>query len=172
MHFLTPDAIWMNYGQCYGILTAYQRKYDKWQLSVCSFLQRADELLEEVILSWTLNQLRECETTAQNLCPTYIKTQEYVFSGTRICWKWLLVLCYKSSSKLMCIIVHKPFLIMLLQYKIMSRSLWPYTDKSMGRMGCKTWVWEWSPRFSGETSQILFTPLDFKVCLYRMLNDL
>jgi len=38
--------------------------------------KRADELLEEVILSWTLNQLRECETTAQNLCPTYIKTQD------------------------------------------------------------------------------------------------
>ncbi|CAA7037065.1 unnamed protein product [Microthlaspi erraticum] len=38
--------------------------------------KRADELLEEVILSWTLNQLRECETEAKNLCPTFIKTQD------------------------------------------------------------------------------------------------
>ncbi|CAH8357808.1 unnamed protein product [Eruca vesicaria subsp. sativa] len=38
--------------------------------------KRADELLEEVILSWTLNQLRERETEAQNLCPTFIKTQD------------------------------------------------------------------------------------------------
>ncbi|KFK43247.1 hypothetical protein AALP_AA1G098900 [Arabis alpina] len=38
--------------------------------------KRADELLEEVILSWTLNQLRECVTEAQNLCPTFIKTQD------------------------------------------------------------------------------------------------
>uniref|UniRef100_A0A1J3CVP1 non-specific serine/threonine protein kinase n=1 Tax=Noccaea caerulescens TaxID=107243 RepID=A0A1J3CVP1_NOCCA len=38
--------------------------------------KRADELLEEVILSWTLNQLRECETEANNLCPTFIKTQD------------------------------------------------------------------------------------------------
>lgn len=43
-------------------------------------LQRADELLEEVILSLTLNQLRERETEAQNLCPTFIRTQEYVIS--------------------------------------------------------------------------------------------
>ncbi|KAG5391052.1 hypothetical protein IGI04_032593 [Brassica rapa subsp. trilocularis] len=38
--------------------------------------KRADELLEEVILSWTLNQLREHETEAQNLCPTFIRTQD------------------------------------------------------------------------------------------------
>ncbi|ESQ35924.1 hypothetical protein EUTSA_v10007117mg [Eutrema salsugineum] len=38
--------------------------------------KRADELLEEVILSWTLNQLRECETEAQNSCLTFIKTQD------------------------------------------------------------------------------------------------
>ncbi|KAL0697507.1 hypothetical protein Bca4012_053629 [Brassica carinata] len=38
--------------------------------------KRADELLEEVILSWTLNQLRERETEAQNLCPTFIRTQD------------------------------------------------------------------------------------------------
>ncbi|XP_013661951.1 serine/threonine-protein kinase haspin homolog isoform X3 [Brassica napus] len=38
--------------------------------------KRADELLEEVILSWTLNQLREQETEAQNLCPTFIRTQD------------------------------------------------------------------------------------------------
>ncbi|CAH2038479.1 unnamed protein product [Thlaspi arvense] len=38
--------------------------------------KRADELLEEVILSWTLNQLRECETETQNSCPTFIKTQD------------------------------------------------------------------------------------------------
>ncbi|CAA7031162.1 unnamed protein product [Microthlaspi erraticum] len=49
-----------------------------------AILERADELLEEVILSWTLNLLRECETEAKNLCPTLIKTLEYdVFSGTR-----------------------------------------------------------------------------------------
>lgn len=55
-------------------------------------LQRADELHEEVILSWTLNKLRECETEAQNSCPTFIKTQEYVFSGMRISWRCLFVL--------------------------------------------------------------------------------
>ncbi|CAN8294702.1 unnamed protein product [Cochlearia groenlandica] len=38
--------------------------------------KRADELLEEVILSWTLNLLRECETEAENLCPTFIKTKD------------------------------------------------------------------------------------------------
>ncbi|CAE5956978.1 unnamed protein product [Arabidopsis arenosa] len=38
--------------------------------------KRADELHEEVILSWTLNKLRECETEAQNSCPTFIKTQD------------------------------------------------------------------------------------------------
>ncbi|KAF3495113.1 hypothetical protein DY000_02054602 [Brassica cretica] len=38
--------------------------------------KRADELLEEVILSWTLNQLRENGTEAQNLCPTFIRTQD------------------------------------------------------------------------------------------------
>ncbi|VVA90391.1 unnamed protein product [Arabis nemorensis] len=38
--------------------------------------KRADELLEEVILSWTLNQLRECETGAQNSCCSFIKTRD------------------------------------------------------------------------------------------------
>ncbi|XP_010501394.1 PREDICTED: serine/threonine-protein kinase haspin homolog [Camelina sativa] len=38
--------------------------------------KRADELHEEVILSWTLNQLREFETEAQNSCPAFIKTQD------------------------------------------------------------------------------------------------
>ncbi|KAL1225502.1 putative serinePthreonine-protein kinase haspin [Cardamine amara subsp. amara] len=38
--------------------------------------KRADELLEEVILSWTLNQLRDSETEAQNSCPAFIKTHD------------------------------------------------------------------------------------------------
>ncbi|EOA39955.1 hypothetical protein CARUB_v10008644mg [Capsella rubella] len=38
--------------------------------------KRADELHEEVILSWTLNLLSESETEAQNSCPVFIKTQD------------------------------------------------------------------------------------------------
>lgn len=55
--------------------------------------QRADELHEEVILSWTLNKLRDCDTEAQNLCPAFIKTQEYDFSGPRISSRCVLGLC-------------------------------------------------------------------------------
>ncbi|XP_010544136.1 PREDICTED: serine/threonine-protein kinase haspin homolog [Tarenaya hassleriana] len=38
--------------------------------------KRSEELLEEVILSQTLNQLRECGADAHNSCPTFIKTQD------------------------------------------------------------------------------------------------
>ena len=72
------------------ILTANRREYYIYNNDILLFvhlLQRADELLEEVILSWTLNQLREQETKAQNLCPTFIRTQEYVFSVTKISWR-------------------------------------------------------------------------------------
>lgn len=43
-------------------------------------LQRSEELLEEVVLSRTLNYLRGNEDNVQNVCTTFIETKEYVFT--------------------------------------------------------------------------------------------
>lgn len=43
-------------------------------------LQRSEELLEEVVLSRTLNYLRGNDDNVQNVCTTFIETKEYVFT--------------------------------------------------------------------------------------------
>lgn len=42
-------------------------------------LQKSEELLEEAVLSQTLNSLREFENGVFNACTTFIETIEYVF---------------------------------------------------------------------------------------------
>lgn len=42
-------------------------------------LQKSEELLEEVVLSWTLNHLRRNEGDTLNACTTFVETFEYVF---------------------------------------------------------------------------------------------